>query len=108
MAAPADTPDPDSPPGSSLGSSPRPTPARPRIIDDLEINEVRDGLIVYDGTRDRVHYLNATASVVFVLCDGDHEASAMADEIGALFGVDPPRAEVADCLASLATEGLLR
>jgi hypothetical protein len=48
-------------------SAPAPAPAavpdRPRTIDGLEINEVRDGLIVYDATRDRVHYLNATASL---------------------------------------------
>ncbi len=77
-------------------------------IAHLEVNEVRDGLIVYDATRDRVHYLNATASVVFTLCDGDHSADAMADELAALFGVDPPHAEVADCLANFASEGLLQ
>jgi hypothetical protein len=90
------------------GPGPATVPERPRTIDDLEINEVRDGLIVYDATRDRVHYLNATASVVFTLCDGDHDASAMADEMADLFEVAPPRSEVDDCLASFATEGLLR
>ena len=74
----------------------------------LEINEVRDGLIVYDSTRDRVHYLNATASVVFTLCDGEHSPDAMADELATLFGVDPPQPEVADCLANFAAEGLLQ
>jgi hypothetical protein len=84
------------------------TPPPPRTIEGLEINEVRDGLIVYDSGRDRVHYLNATASVVFTLCDGEHDASAMAAELAELFGVDLPQTEVDDCLARFATEGLLR
>ncbi len=101
----ADPTDPD--PTHAEPGAPDPG-ATPVTVDHLEVNEVRDGLIVYDATRDRVHYLNATAAVVFTLCDGEHRADAMADEVGALFGVDPPRAEVADCLADLAAEGLLR
>ena len=87
---------------------PAPGEGRPLTVARLEVNEVRDGLIVYDATRDRVHYLNATASVVFTLCDGEHPADAMADELATLFGVDPPHAEVADCLANFAAEGLLQ
>jgi len=85
-----------------------PVEPTPRVVEGLEVNEVRDGLIVYDATADRVHYLNATASVVFTLCDGEHDANRIASELGSLFGVEPPTAEVDDCLATFAREGLLR
>ncbi len=95
-------------PGSTTPGSSAPGHERPVTFAHLEINEVRDGLIVYDATRDRVHYLNATASVVFTLCDGEHSPDAMADELASLFGVDPPHPDVADCLANFAAEGLLQ
>ena len=37
---------------------------------NLEINEVADGLVVFDPAVQQVHYLNNTASIVFELCDG--------------------------------------
>ena len=36
----------------------------------LEINEVTDGFLVYQRDRDRVHFLNATATLVLESCDG--------------------------------------
>ncbi len=104
----ADLTDPESSAPGSTAPGPSAPGHRPVTVADLEINEVRDGLIVYDTTRDRVHYLNATASVVFTLCDGEHSAAAMADELATLFGVDPPHREVADCLTNFAAEGLLQ
>src|SRR5437762_3878064 len=44
------------------------------VIDGLDVNEVKDGLIVYEPDRDRVHYLNGTAAVVFLFCDGTNDA----------------------------------
>ena len=38
-----------------------------------------DGLVVYDGAHDRVHYLNVTASVVFSFCDGAHTVEEIAE-----------------------------
>jgi len=55
---------------------------QPSVIDGLDVNEVKDGLIVYDPSRDRVHYLNATAGVVFTLCD--RRALGLADRGGGL------------------------
>ena len=82
---------------------------RPSVVDGLELNEVKDGLIVYEPERDRVHYLNATAAVVFTLCDGTHDVTGIAELVGTAYGLDePPVAEVEECLDQLRAEGLLR
>jgi hypothetical protein len=81
----------------------------PKLVDGLDVNEVKDGLVVYDPSRDRVHYLNATASVVFTLCDGAHDREAMGDVLAEAFGLDEaPLDEVDQALAQLLHEGLLR
>lgn len=83
--------------------------ARPELIDGLDVNEVKDGLVVYDPERDRVHYLNATASVVFTLCDGEHDRAAMGAVLAESFGLaEPPAADVDAALTQLSDEGLLR
>ncbi len=81
---------------------------RPIALPGLEVNEVKDGLIVFDVANDRVHYLNSTASIVFALCDGEHDAQVMADLVAAAFNLDdPPFAEVQSCLRNFADQGLL-
>jgi hypothetical protein len=80
-----------------------------QVVDGLDVNEVKDGLIVYDPARDRVHYLNATAAIVFVLCDGTLDEPGIAGELAEAYGLDRPVAdEVRECLEGLRTEGLLR
>jgi hypothetical protein len=82
---------------------------RPSKVDGLDVNEVKDGLIVYESERDRVHYLNATASIVFELCDGTADSSGIADLIAKAYGLDEvPVADVEACLVQLREEGLLR
>ena len=82
---------------------------RPSAVDGLDINEVKDGLVVYDPRQDRVHYLNATAAVVFALCDGVHDRPEIADLVATAFGLDEaPRDDVDACLTQLSDEGLLR
>jgi Coenzyme PQQ synthesis protein D (PqqD) len=82
---------------------------RPQIAEGLEIEEVDDGLIVYQESVERVHHLNPTASVVFQLCDGSRDAASIATAVGTLFGLeDPPRDEVDSCLSRFLREGLLR
>jgi len=82
---------------------------RPRIATDLEINEVEDGLIVYQEALERVHHLNPTASVVFQLCDGSRDAATIATIVGKLFELeDEPHGEVASCLSRFIQEGLVR
>ena len=74
----------------------------------LEINEVTDGFLVYQRDRDRVHLLNATATLVLESCDGTIAAADLPPLIAAAFDLGaPPVDDVADCLATLLREGLL-
>ena len=82
---------------------------RPEVEPGLEVNEVRDGLTVFDSVADRIHYLNQTAAVVFTLCDGRRSVSDMAAFLAAAFELDePPLAEVQECVGQLVRLGLIR
>lgn len=82
--------------------------ALPRRAQGIEINPVPDGYIVYQPVRDRVHYLNHTAVLVLELCTGRVRAGDIASLIQGAYDLpDPPTAEVATCLDSLATEQLV-
>jgi hypothetical protein len=82
--------------------------AFPRARSDLEVNEVPDGLVIYDAKADRVHFLNHTAGVVFSLCTGHNEESTIAEQVGKAFSINgAPAAETAACLAELRSEGLV-
>jgi hypothetical protein len=81
----------------------------PFVSEGLDVHETKDGLIVYDLERNRVHYLNATAAVVFTLCDGDRATRAIADLVREAYDLDQaPIADVEGCLTQLRHEGLLR
>ena len=85
------------------------TTDQPTVIDGLDVNEVKDGLIVYDPKRDRVHYLNGSAGVVFTLCDGAHSGTQIAEVVSVAFELDAlPLTDVDRCLTTFANEGLLR
>ena len=89
-----------------MASSPTLRPVR---TDGLEINEVADGLVVYQAAPERVHYLNNTAAVVFELCDGEHTIAAIAEAVGQLFALaEPPTAEVEACLVELRAKGVVQ
>ncbi len=82
---------------------------RPVRTDGLEINEVADGLVVYQAAPERVHYLNNTAAVVFELCDGDHTTADIVDAVGELFSLnEAPTAEVEACLVELRAKGVVQ
>jgi hypothetical protein len=82
---------------------------RPTRIDGLEINEVADGLVVYQADPERVHYLNNTAAVVFELCDGRLTVAEITQQVADTFSLaDPPVAEVEACLAELSAKGVVQ
>ena len=82
---------------------------RPQVEPGLEVNEVRDGLTVFDSVADRIHYLNQTAAVVFTLCDGRHSVSDMAAFLAEAFELDePPLDQVQECVGQLVRLGLIR
>jgi hypothetical protein len=75
---------------------------------NLEIHQVPDGYIVYQSERDRVHYLNKTAAIIFEFCDGVHEADDIVARVAMAFEL-PPSAhdEIRAGLESLVKEGLV-
>lgn len=67
-----------------------------------------DGSVVYDPTRNRVHYLNQTAALVLEQCDGLTPEASIVQVLQDAYGLpEPPAAEVADCLTRLRSEGLV-
>jgi hypothetical protein len=80
----------------------------PKVVAGLEINKVADGYIVYQPERDRVHYLNHTATIVLELCDGRNSVAEIAGLLRSAYGLsDTPDAEVSACLQQLTSEGLV-
>lgn len=81
----------------------------PELTDGLDVHEVDDGLVVYDLGTDRVHYLNPTASVLITFCDGTRTVDELAEIVRDAWSLDQaPVDDVAQCLAKLRDEGVLR
>ena len=81
---------------------------RPKLVSGIEINKVADGYIVYQPSRDRVHYLNHTATIVLELCNGENSPAEIAGLLQSAYDLpQAPEAEVAACLKQLTSEGLV-
>ncbi|MEM1180518.1 MAG: PqqD family protein [Acidobacteriota bacterium] len=74
----------------------------------LEIEAAGDGFIVYDEGRERVHYLNHTAALVFELSTGKLDVRAISEWIAEVYGLeDPPIEDVESALEELDAEQLI-
>jgi hypothetical protein len=74
----------------------------------LDVHEVPDGYIVYQNNRDRVHYLNKTAAVIFELCDGKLEQEEIVARVAKAFDLGPSAYdEIRSGLNKLLKEGLV-
>ncbi len=81
---------------------------RPCAVEGLEVTEVADGLVVYDPERERVHYLNASAAVIFAFCDGAHDRRGIVDATTSMFGPDAMSSrDVEACIAELEDKRIL-
>ncbi len=81
----------------------------PRQADDVEINEVEDGYIIYQAERDRVHYLNRTAVLILECCTGKNSVEEIEKIVKDAYDLpETPKAEVAECLDNLSEEGLIK
>ena len=73
----------------------------------LEVVPVEGGYVVYDPGRDRVHFLNGTASVVLELCTGDNTLAQIADLLADVYGGALTEDGVRDAVHRLREEGLV-
>jgi hypothetical protein len=74
-----------------------------------EVKEVPDGYVVYQTDRERVHFLNPTAVIVYELCDGAHDLGRICSFIASAYELAaPPVDEVNTCIASLLKEELVK
>jgi len=80
----------------------------PRLLDNLEINKVEDGYVIYQAERDRVHYLNHTAVLVLECCTGKNSIEEIENVVKEAYNLgQAPKAEIEECLKSLYEEGLI-
>ena len=70
--------------------------------------ETADGMVVYQKDREKVHYLNPTAAMVYELCDGRQTVKSMTAFLQSAFDLpEPPASEVRECLENLVSEGVI-
>ena len=77
--------------------------------DNLEVHDVPDGYIVYQSERDRVHYLNKTAAIIFEFCDGKRQPEDIIARVAKAFELGPSaHDEIRAGLDLLLKEGLVQ
>jgi hypothetical protein len=73
-----------------------------------EINIVPDGCMIYQPSRERVHYLNPTALVVYELSTSGAALGNIEAFLKASYALpNSPTADVRSCLEMLLNEGLI-
>ena len=63
---------------------------RPSRCEGLEVNQVADGLVVYQAAPEQVHYLNNTSAVIFELCEGHRSIEEIAEQVQDVFSLPAP------------------
>ncbi|MDX6330390.1 MAG: hypothetical protein QOI83_2773 [Streptomycetaceae bacterium] len=83
-------------------------PERPVRAEGIEVNEVADGLLVYQAEPECVHQLNNTAAIVFELCDGTNTVADISNQLAEAFGLNGLPAGLAEgCIADLQSKGIV-
>jgi len=80
----------------------------PTKVPNMEVNEVADGLVVFDPVAKQVHYLNNTASIVYELCDGDTDSAGIGSAAAQLLPGQDWNTQLPSCLEDLSARGLIR
>lgn len=71
--------------------------------------EIKDGLVIYQRAPERVHRLNRSAAVIYLLCDGSLTAAEIAQEAQNAFNTtNVPHSVVDQCLRQLTEAQLIR
>jgi hypothetical protein len=80
----------------------------PKRIEGLDIEEAKEGYMIFETERDRVHYLNPSAALILELCTGANTVAGIADLVQEAYGLAEPPAEVVRvALKQMKEEGLL-
>ncbi len=80
----------------------------PSQVIDAEVDEVDDGLVIFQRRPARVHYLNNTAALVYLMSTGATSAIEMAIGLEQAFGLTAtPLARTTDCIERLVDLGVL-
>jgi len=58
-----------------------------------EGRDLGEEYLIYDREADKVHVLNATAREIYLLCDGERSADAIAEAMKIKFEIDAELAE---------------
>jgi hypothetical protein len=78
-------------------------------VDGHEFNQVPDGYVIYQSGRDRVHFLNPTAVIVYELCNGKNTVDQIGRFIQQSYSLPaPPLAELRSCLQNLIDEEIVK
>jgi hypothetical protein len=78
-------------------------------VEGVEFNETHDGMLVYDETGEKVHFVNLTAAAILELCDGKTDLEDMKEILQEAFDLpDSPIEDVERCLTELLAQGLIR
>ncbi len=82
---------------------------RPKKRGDIVNGDVGDEVVIYDTKNDNVHHMNLLASVIWDLCDGNHTAKEIAEEIVDVLKADPSQVEgdVSKMIEEFQGKGLL-
>jgi hypothetical protein len=81
----------------------------PKLAENLEINEVEDGYVIYQKEKDKVHYLNKTAVLILECCTGVNSITQIGKIVQEAYNLfENPEKEVIDCLNKLYEEELIK
>lgn len=84
-------------------------PQPPRLADDLEFQVLGDGYLVSQRGSDWAHFLNRTAMLIILQCDGASTPEQIARNLQELHGLEaPPYSDVDEVLAQLEGQGVVR
>jgi hypothetical protein len=73
-----------------------------------ETSFMADGIVIYQVSREKVHYLNPTAAIVYRLCGESASVEQIIDYLRRTFSLqEPPRIEVHQCIEQFLAEELI-
>jgi len=83
---------------------------RPKRKDEIQCRKVGDEWLLYDSKTGTIHVINATAELVWRMCDGAHSVDDMAKAVGDAFETPEEvdaRQDIEEVLRSFSDKGVL-